>query len=48
MSKLQTNRIDREVITRHELFNTTHTFKYNYVSFIFIIEVLAVYSNLII
>lgn len=25
---------------------TTHTFEYNYVSFIFIIEVLAVYSNL--
>lgn len=46
MPKLQTNRIDREVITRHELFNTTHTFEYNYVSFIFITEVSAVYSNL--
>ena len=46
MSKLQMNRIDREVITRHGLFNTTHTFEYNYVSFIFITEVLAVYSNM--
>lgn len=48
MSKLQTNKIDCKVITRHKLFNTTYTFEYNYVLFIFIIEVLAIYSNLII
>lgn len=48
MSKLQTNRIDCKVITRHKLFNTTYTFEYNYVLFIFIIEVPAIYSNLII
>ena len=48
MSKLQMNRINHEVIMRHKLFKTTYTFEYNYVSFIFIIKVLTLCSNLII
>lgn len=46
MLDLVTSRIDREVIMRHGLFNTTHALEYHHFSFIFIIEVPAVYSDL--